>query len=130
MEKSSAIIRTATVAIIAKGISFKMVFRRMPIGVIAADMPKTNKIFKMFDPMTLPKTSPFDWSIAALMLTASSGALVPKATKVKPITIVEILNRLAIEAAPSTKKSAPLMSNKKPIISKIISIMLSPLNVL
>jgi len=40
---------------------------------------------------------------------------VPKATIVSPITKFDILYFLAIEEAPSTKKSAPLIKHIKPI---------------
>ena len=47
--------------------------------------------------------------MAAVILTANSGALVPKATMVSPITNAGILSFFATDEAPSTKKSAPLI---------------------
>jgi hypothetical protein len=47
-------------------------------------------------------------------LTISSGIEVPKDTIVNPIIKSEILNRFAREEAPSTSKSAPLISAGKP----------------
>ena len=66
----------------------------------------------------LPTTFPTDISeclpIAAVALTISSGIDVPIATIVNPIMIVGILNFLAMLLAPSTKKSAPFISNANP----------------
>ena len=50
-----------------------------------------------------------------VMETAASGALVPKATIVKPTIIVGIYKMEAILLAPSTKKSDPLIKNTNPI---------------
>ena len=73
--------------------------------------------------MLLPKMFPMAISVFPLALakifTINSGAEVPKATIVRPITMAEILNFLAIEEAPSIKKSAPLMRMKKPMMNKI-----------
>ena len=60
--------------------------------------------------------------LAALMLTEASGALVPMATIVRPMMTLGILRNLASEELPSTKKSAPLINNTKPIISNRYSI--------
>jgi len=73
----------------------------------------------MFDPMTFPiarSGAPF---VAAIMLTRSSGAEVPNAIIVSPITSVEILRRFAIEAAPSTRRSAPFKRITKPTMNNI-----------
>lgn len=51
-----------------------------------------------------------------LTFTTNSGAEVPKATIVSPITISEIQNFLASEEEPSTSKSAPLIRNTNPRI--------------
>ena len=56
-----------------------------------------------------------DW-----ILTANSGALVPKDTIVNPINIADNLKFLASEAAPSTKTSAPFINITKPKIKNII----------
>ena len=52
------------------------------------------------------------------ILTAASGALVPMATIVSPITICGIPNLVAIPAAPLTNQSAPLISMAKPNANK------------
>ena len=57
--------------------------------------------------------------MAAVILTAASGALVPKATIVRPIIKGGILNFLAIEDAPETNPSAHLIKNTNPTNNKI-----------
>ena len=52
----------------------------------------------------------------AVMLTAASGALVPKATIVRPITICGIPILSASEDEPSTKISAPFIRSTNPTI--------------
>ena len=54
--------------------------------------------------------------IEAVTLTAHSGKLVPIATIVSPMIIEGTFNLFATEELPSTKKSAPLINNTKPII--------------
>ena len=51
-----------------------------------------------------------------IKLTASSGALVPNDTIVNPTITEGIPIFLAIEEAPSTNISAPLINKKNPII--------------
>src|SRR3989338_1565884 len=55
----------------------------------------------------------------AKILTINSGAEVPNATIVSPITSAETPRRLAREEAPSTSKPAPLMSAAKPTKNRI-----------
>ena len=74
----------------------------------------------MLLPITLPKTISPDPEISDLTLTANSGALVPNATIVSPINILDTLKLPATPDAPSTKTSAPLISITNPIINKII----------
>ena len=57
-------------------------------------------------------------------LTASSGALVPKATIVRPMIMLGTLRSFAREELPSTKKSAPLINNRKPVTSHIYSMLI------
>ena len=74
----------------------------------------------MLLPMTFPKTmSPLPEMID-LTLTANSGALVPKATMVRPMSILETLKWRATEEAPSTKMSAPFIKMTKPKMSNKI----------
>ena len=58
-------------------------------------------------PRTLPSAISLDPLNAEKMLMISSGALVPKATTVRPITNAEIFNFAAIDALPRTKISPP-----------------------
>jgi len=51
---------------------------------------------------------------------ANSGALVPNATIVKDMIIFGILRLSAVDEIPSTNKSAPFISKRKPMIIKII----------
>ena len=96
------------------GSSFEMVFLLIVIGLMRAATPIRSKILMMLLPMTLPR------SISVLPLnidvieTASSGAPVPKATIVRPISCFEILKLEATLDAPSTSQSAPLIRITKP----------------
>ena len=79
------------------------------MGKIRADNPRTRPIFEIFDPITFPKAISGCPLSAALKLTNSSGAEVPSETIVNPTTKVEILNLLAKQTPPFTKK-CPLAS--------------------
>ena len=83
------------------------------------ETPRTIRILKKFEPTTLATLISFWPAKEDVILTAASGAEVPMATIVSPIIIDGTLNFLAIEAVPSTKKSAPFISKIKPIIKKI-----------
>ena len=73
------------------------------MGLIKALSPTTIKRFTIFEPTTLPMAIALFPLSAADILTASYGALVPKATMVRPITEEGIRNLRAISEAPSTK---------------------------
>ena len=70
--------------------------------------------------MTFPNTISELLEIIDFTDTANSGALVPKATIVRPINILDNLQFKARLEAPSTNISAPLIKTIKPIINKII----------
>ena len=89
-------------------------------GQIRALMPITTKRLKILEPTTFPMAMSLLPFTAAVILTASSGALVPKATMVSPIIKDGIRKRLAMEEAPSTNQSAPFTSSKNPTNKKII----------
>ena len=57
--------------------------------------------------------------VAAVILTAASGALVPIATMVRPTMTEGIFKCFAMDEEPSTNKSAPLTRNTKPSINKM-----------
>ena len=71
--------------------------------------------------MLLPNTFPSPIlecpTTTAVAVTRSSGNEVPRDTTVRPITRGEIRRVLAREAAPATKRSAPMASEAKPITS-------------
>ena len=54
-------------------------------GEITADIPKINKMLKIFEPIALPKAKPGSFLIVATTEVTSSGNDVPIATIVKPI---------------------------------------------
>ena len=80
------------------------------IGRIRAVPPKINPRLNMLEPITLPIDIFVCFVIAALMVTANSGADVPKATTVKPMTRSDTFSEWAISAAESTNQSAPFHS--------------------
>jgi hypothetical protein len=90
-------------------------------GAIIAEIPSITSIFTILLPTTFPIVSSELPLIEAKTFTISSGAEVPKATIVSPITICEILNVSASEDAPSTRKSAPLINKKNPKTKSTIS---------
>ncbi len=86
-------------------------------GWITAQMPSTHKRLKMLDPTTLLRAISLEPQRAAKVLTANSGALVPKATMVSPIISPGTLKFLAREELPSTNQSAPFIKAANPITS-------------
>ena len=85
-------------------------------------IPNTHNKLNILDPTILDIAISALLFIAAVILTAASGADVPKATKVKPIIIDGILKYLAILDAPPTNISAPLINKTNPRISNKYSI--------
>ena len=85
-----------------------------------------HNIFIILEPTTLPSTISLLPDRFALIDTASSGALVPKATIVSPIISDGIPKAFATLEHPSTNQSAHLISKNKPIIIKIKLITHSP----
>ena len=104
------------------GISFLSVFRVMTIGANRAVQPTIINVLKILLPTTLPM------AISALplraedTLTVSSGAEVPNATVVSPMTIGGIRKRLATEAEPSVSPLAPKRMRINPPIRNNIFI--------
>jgi hypothetical protein len=60
----------------------------------------------MLEPTALPMASPLSPCQAAMAETSISGAEVPKATTVRPITMVEMPRLRARSDAPATNRSA------------------------
>lgn len=113
---------TARIARSDRGISFDTVLFLTARGKIIAETPRIKRVLEIFDPIILPRAIPVDSFQAAIELTISSGADVPKATIVKPMTKFDRPNFLAIEDDPSTKISAPLTKKTNPKMNNIIVI--------
>ena len=103
-----------------KGISFQTVLLLTIRGVMIAETPRIRRIFAILLPTTFPMAISDDPSRTEKILTISSGAEVPNATTVSPITMGVIPNFLAREDAPRTRVSAPAIKITKPIIRKIM----------
>ena len=98
-----------------KGISLANVPLPTGIGATTAVTPTIIRQLKTLLPTTLPIASPALPLNDERKLITNSGAEVPNATMVSPITKLEIWKRLATEAAPSVKALAPhKMSNNPP----------------
>ena len=99
-------------------------------GLIIAHTPSTISRLNRLEPTTLLTAISLLPLSAAEVLTASSGALVPSATIVRPMITDGTLNSAASDELPSTNISAPLISAIKPSISrttcKTISIIILP----
>ena len=98
----------------SKGSSLEIVLRLILIGLMRAATPMRSKMLIMLLPRTLPRSiSVLPESIEEIE-TANSGAPVPKATMVRPITCLDTLKLDATLLAPSTSQSAPLIRMAKP----------------
>ena len=102
------------------GISFFITTFSILNGTIKTAKPKITNIFEMLLPITFPNSISAFPAKCELKEIANSGADVPNATIVKPITAVGIFKFLAKDAEPSTKKSAHLISNTNPTTDKIM----------
>ena len=112
---------TSAVEIRSKmGNSFLTVSLLTLIGQMSAATPIRSRTFIMLLPMTLPRSISVEPEASELIDTASSGALVPKATTVRPIRVFETLKFVAIDEAPDTSQSAPLIKSANPAISNKI----------
>ena len=100
----------------SKGSSFETVSLLTLIGRIMAAMPISRRALMILLPRTLPTKISVLPLISEEKETASSGAPVPNATIVRPISSLLTLKFDAIEEDPSTKKSAPLISKMNPAI--------------
>ena len=102
------------------GSSFLTVSLLTLIGQNNAPTPMSSKALIILLPITLPSNISVEPEANELIETANSGALVPNATMVRPIKVLETLKLVAIDEAPSTNQSAPLIRMIKPVISSII----------
>ena len=94
----------------------------MMMGVTIAVQPTIIRVLKILLPTTLPTAISAVPLMADEMLTVSSGAEVPKATIVRPITMVGMWRRLATAAAPSVSMLAPMSISANPPMSIMLSI--------
>ena len=99
----------------AKGISLTIVACEIEIGATAAAAPTMSKLLKIFDPTILPKANPVLPFRAETTDVNSSGALVPIATIVRPMTISGMFIFRAMAAAPSVNLSAPQSTAMTPM---------------
>jgi hypothetical protein len=88
-------------------------FGEILIALKQAVPPSIKPRLKIFEPTTFPIEILDFPAIAALIVTANSGAEVPIATTVKPITRSETPKFRANREADSTRKSAPF--HRRPI---------------
>ena len=86
------------------------------IGLNREINPITKSMLNKFEPTMLPTDMSMLFEIALVILTESSGRLVPRATMVRPINKLGTLHLFAMALAPLTKKSAPLIKNAIPTI--------------
>ena len=101
----------------SSGSSLAMVFFLMRIGLINAAMPISSNMLIILLPMTLPISISVLPAAREEMETASSGAPVPTATIVRPMSCLETLKFDATDEAPEISQSAPLIRRANPIIS-------------
>lgn len=103
-----------------RGSSFEIVFLLILMGLIRAATPIKRRMFRILLPITLPRSISVLPLISEEIETASSGAPVPKATIVRPISCFETLKFEAAEEAPDTSQFAPLIKRVKPTIRRRI----------
>ena len=85
-------------------------------GDAIAINPRITSMLKRFEPTMFPTDISMLFETALVMLTESSGKLVPRATIVRPMKSDGTLRRVAMALAPETKKSAPLIRRAIPKI--------------
>jgi hypothetical protein len=96
------------------GISRRTTVGSLFMGFSTADNPSTRAMLQILLPTTFPTAIMLLPFIEDTRLTTSSGAEVPKATTVKPMTIGVIPRLRARLEEPLTSHSAPKYSNTKP----------------
>jgi len=99
---------------IQSGISLRSVFLEITIGAKSAVQPTIISVLKILLPTTFPMAMSALPFRAEETLTVSSGAEVPKATMVRPITMEGMRKRLAMDAAPSVSPLAPKRMRRRP----------------
>ena len=90
----------------------------LPLLVATGAMKAVAPIIARILNILLPNTLPIAMSVLPFMadntLTTNSGALLPTATIVIPMTRVEMPTRFAMAEAPSVIQSAPFIINSSP----------------
>jgi len=111
---------TETPAVISSkmGISFFITSLPTLKGLIKTAKPNIRRMFETLLPITLPNIMSVLPDKCELNEMASSGADVPKATIVSPITTVGIFKFFARDDAPSTKKSAHFINTANPTTAR------------
>jgi hypothetical protein len=111
LANSSSLIITASTSAHkrAKGISFQVVLLDIVSALMLAVIHKIRRIFAIFDQIIFPSTISLASFTLPITFTTNSGADVPNATIVSPITKSDICNFFANDDAPSTRKSAPFI---------------------
>lgn len=117
--------RSNTLAPNNTGKSKRNVFFCTVNGQMTDAIPKISKIFVMLLPTMFPMAMSALPCREEMSDVASSGALVPNDTIVKPIISCGTCNFFAIPAAPSTNQSAPFTKPTKPTKSSTIAIKIS-----
>jgi len=97
-------------------------------GIISAVRPNTNNKFAILLPIIFPNAIPSVCFTAEKRVRINSGMEVPNATTVSPIIKEEMPNLLAREEDPCINQSAPFTKRAIPIISRIISNIISFIN--
>ena len=108
--------RAAIPANALRGISMRKVDFWHATGYIVAEIPRMMRVLMILLPRILVRAISEEPSDAATMLTTNSGADVPNATIVRPITKSEMLRRLAKPDAPLMSQSAEIVNRAKPTI--------------
>ena len=106
-----------------RGISMRKVDFWQATGNIVAEIPNMMSVLMILLPRILVRAISEEPSAAATIFTTSSGADVPNATIVRPMTRSEILSRLAKPDAPFMSQSAENVSRVKPKIKSKYSIL-------
>ena len=107
---------------IIMGTSRRTNWRETMSGATMADTPKIKSTLKILLPTTLPTAISACPCSAEDTLTDISGALVPNATTVSPMTSGEMPIAAASLDAPRTSNSAPATNSPKPITNNTVVI--------
>ena len=85
------------------------------MGLRTTEVPSTNTIFIIFEPIILPITKFGSFFFIATRDVISSGKLVPRATTDREITIRGTPKKVAIPMTPEINNSAPYPSIIVPV---------------